>query len=75
MGARTRSSACTTLGGTSWTEQFGGDQEPEAATGVAFEGPGGDVFVSGGIGGTFPGETREGFIDVFVMKVLVDDPS
>lgn len=59
-------------GNEDWTVQFGGTMEPEAATGVIFDGPGGDIFVSGGIGGTLPGQESQGYIDAFVMKILLD---
>lgn len=53
-----------------WTSQFGGPDEPEAATGVALDDE--DVFISGGIGGELPGYDSQGYVDAFVMKVLSD---
>jgi hypothetical protein len=60
--------AYDTNGNPSWTRQFGGAREPEAATGVSIDGQ--DVFVSGGIGGELPGHTSQGFIDAFTMKIV-----
>jgi hypothetical protein len=54
-----------------WTTQFGGTLEPEAATGVALDDEGDGIFVSGGVSGTLPGQTSQGYIDAFVMKLLV----
>lgn len=56
-----------TNGAPSWTRQFGGPNEPEAATGVALDSE--DLFISGGIGGELPGNSSQGFVDAFVMKV------
>lgn len=54
-------------GTSQWTIEFGGTEEPEAATGVTLAA--GDLFVSGGRSGAFPGEASAGYIDAFVMKV------
>lgn len=55
-----------------WTIQFGGDQEPEAATGVTLDD--GDIFVVGGRSGAFEGFESAGYIDAFTLK-LRDDQS
>lgn len=57
-------------GNEGWTLQFGGAAEPEAATGLAIEDHGGDLFVSGGVGGALPRQTQVGYVDAFVMKIL-----
>jgi hypothetical protein len=59
-----------TAGNELWTRQFGGPSDPEAATGViSFDE---DVFISGGVGAQLPGESYQGFVDAFVMKILAD---
>jgi hypothetical protein len=59
-------------GNEGWTLQFGGELEPEAATGVSIDDTDGEIFASGGIGGTLPGETSEGYIDAFIMTIADD---
>jgi len=57
-------------GNEGWTIQFGGPDEPEAATAVALADEDEDLFIAGGIGGALPGQTYLGATDAFVVKVV-----